>query len=305
LHGLIPFFKQYPNYQQATWHFLFHSNIVPPELYDAFMRLQHLSSENHLYFYTDTEQLTLQYNQLEVLPFSTLPIPIELGFSSSEKSTTGSEPLCVSYIGDARGEKGYQHLPNVVNKLWDNYIAKGKIKFVIQSNFNIAEGEPAAVVARAKLETFPTRAVTLLKTPLDPISYRNLLLKSDIVLFPYDSVAYAARSSGIFTEAMVAGIPVVVPEGSWMALQLREVIHQFQAALAAEPSITVRPKSMVGMIYQNPAAISECVSEIVSHYAHYRESAKVFSKSWSAYHNPVRLLNCLFESVRSAAEIPQ
>jgi glycosyltransferase involved in cell wall biosynthesis len=296
LQGLIQIFKYYPDYMNAKWHFLFHSNIIPIELRDAFMRMQHLLAGENLYFYTDTEQLTQQYNQLDILPFTTLPIPIDLGLSQTDKKLKPvTPPFCVSYIGDARGEKGYQHLPDVVKNLWNDYVLKDKIKFVIQSNFNIEEGEPAAIVARAKLDALQGRSVTLLKEPLNPVDYRDLLLKSDIVLFPYDSVAYAARSSGIFTEAMVAGIPVVVPEGSWMALQLQQAIQHYEAAglLSLDATDAGMPRSVVGMIYKNPEAISECVSEIVSHYAHYRASAKLFSEAWSAYHNPVTLLACL------------
>jgi hypothetical protein len=293
LHGLIAFFQRYPDFRNATWHLLFHSNIITESLSKAFVNFQQILKGGKIYFYTDTEQLTAQYNRLGILRFNTLPIPIDLGFSIEKKPIDVSRPLCVSYIGDARAEKGYQHLPNVVEKLLADYTVKNKIKFLIQSNFNIEEGEPAAIIARAKLEKFSGDHVRLLKNPLTPSEYRDLLLESDIVLFPYDSVAYASRSSGIFTEALVAGIPVVVPEGSWMALQMREVIHRYQADMSPDASNAVLPKSIVGMIYQSPGSIAECIAEIVTHYAYYRESAKIFSKAWSVYHNPATLLATL------------
>jgi glycosyltransferase involved in cell wall biosynthesis len=287
MQGMLAFFAKTPDYTKAQWHFLFHSNIVTAELHAAFLQLKSLSKTDCLHFYTDTEQLTAQYNQLGVLPFSTLPIPIELGFAKTEKQ--GASLYCVSYIGDARAEKGYQHLPSMVEKLLANAALKDKLKFVFQSNFNIEEGEPAAIIARAELEKWPEAKVKLLKNPLNPTEYRSLLMLSDIVVFPYDSNAYAARSSGIFTEAMTAGIPVVVPAGSWMAIQLQESI----AAFKAQHAETKGPQSVVGVVYEQGGSLADSIAEIVSHYDHYRTSALDFSKQWMAYHNPQKLLECL------------
>ncbi len=46
-------------------------------------------------------------------------------------------------------------------------------------------------------------------------------MASDVILLPYDSAIYAARTSGIFCEAISAGKLTVVIDGIWIASELR------------------------------------------------------------------------------------
>ena len=41
-----------------------------------------------------------------------------------------------------------------------------------------------------------------------------------VVIVPYQRLYYYAQTSGILAEALGAGIPVVVPEGTWMAAEI-------------------------------------------------------------------------------------
>jgi len=57
--------------------------------------------------------------------------------------------------------------------------------------------------------------------------YVAQLAKSDIILLPYDPVAYYARTSGLFVEAICAGKVVFTREGSWLAHELhRYDLHE-------------------------------------------------------------------------------
>jgi hypothetical protein len=60
--------------------------------------------------------------------------------------------------------------------------------------------------------------------------YRDLLLSSDVSL-PARSPRYHARSSGILWS-LAAGIPVIVPAGSWLA---RQFLEHHRAHLAGLP----------------------------------------------------------------------
>jgi len=46
--------------------------------------------------------------------------------------------------------------------------------------------------------------------------YWTLLSDADLVLLPYDRVAYGPRSSGILAESLALGVPALVPAGCWM-----------------------------------------------------------------------------------------
>lgn len=238
--GLLNYFRRDPRSKQATWHLLFRRNIYlgrDPEysaqdeslrpLRNAFRYFREQLSGQSVHFYTDTEQLTTQYNRLGSFTFQTLPIPVGEDYSVPASPQEDHVPLCIAYVGDARSEKGYHYLPHIVQDLWADYVEAGRVRFAIQSNYNVPQGEPAAVVARAQLQSFPCDKVNLILDPLSTEAYRELVLGSDVILVLYDRDNYYARSSGIFAEALVAGKPVVIPAGTWMALQLEPFIYQY------------------------------------------------------------------------------
>lgn len=170
-------------------------------------------------FYTDTDPLTEQYNLLGVYPFHTLPIPHD---EDLNKVSGGVGPLTISYIGDARDEKGFQHLAQLVGDIRAAGFLEGQVRFRFQSNFNIPLGEAGSRIAKAQLSLMTKDGVELLEGPFASEEYTDLVNNSDIILVPYDENNYYARSSGVFAEALAAGVPVVYPAKSWMGRELLE-----------------------------------------------------------------------------------
>jgi len=226
--------------QKATWHFLFRRNLYngTPENYSFMyikLRLLKLAFDSflkkakiHAMFYTDSDQLTDQYDRMKSAKFHTLPLPHTIPkFPSKQKK----DKLQITYLGDARTEKGYQYLPQVVQDLWADYINTDKISFLVQSNYNIPEGEPAPVVARAQLEHFPDDKVKLILESPTVEQYQKILQESDLILLPYDRTNYYARSSGILVEALCHGIPILVPSGTWLSRQFASEVYKYQDSL--------------------------------------------------------------------------
>lgn len=239
--GLLQCFKKDPTSSRPTWHLLFRRDIYPgrkPDypLHDgeqrarrnAFLHFTRDAAAHRVFLYTDTEELSVQYSRLGV-PFRTLPIPHT--HPAEARRGSGNGPVHVVYLGDARSEKGYHHLPRLLGDLWPDYVAPGRVVFTIQSNFNVHEGEPEAVVARAQLEGFPRDRVRLACDPLSVDAYSDLLLSADVVLLPYDRDNYYARSSGILVEALAAGVPVVVPAGTWLSRQFVSETYAYHRSL--------------------------------------------------------------------------
>lgn len=236
--GILECAKMNPSCKKASWHFLFRRSIhtgsldrdtshLKLELMKKVFQIFHKKSTFQAHFYTDSIQLTQQYEKLGV-KFDTLPIPHTISKPELNKS---SSSINVTYLGDARTEKGYHHLPHIIQDLWDDYVQPKKISFTIQSYFNLTESEPKTIVAFHQLQNFPSDKVKLILSPLDQEKYQNLLIGSDIVLLPYDQVNYYARTSGILAESLGCGIPVVVPAGTWMARQFIKEVYQYQRSL--------------------------------------------------------------------------
>lgn len=244
--GLLPLFQANRETANASWHLIFRRNIYhkrDPEytsqdeslrcLRNSFRRFRSQLQGQQVHFYTDTEPLTIQYNRLGMASFHTVPIPVAADYrvdarradADTRRGGASERPYHVVYLGDARTEKGYQWLPHMVG---DALARRLPVRFTLQSNFNIPHGEPAPVVARAQLESLPaTCRVDLLMNPLGSEAYRRLVLDGDVIVAPYDRDNYYARSSGIFAEALVAGKPVLVPGGTWMAAELNAAICDY------------------------------------------------------------------------------
>lgn len=257
-----------------SWHLLFRRDIYPGReaAYPAEeWRVQGLRNSilgsapkwkgHDVRFYTDTDELTKQHNRLGTVQFVTVPIP----HTHRPVVSEGREgrPLRCIYVGDARREKGYHWIPRIVEDLWNDYVSKGKVEFHLQSNFNIPQGEPEAVIAREQLEQLARRkpgAVELFKQPLTSEQYKNFLLGGDINLLLYDPVNYYARSSGILVESLTAGVPVIVPAGSWLARQFLEQAYDWQAGARDRSTILRTYKledlrwQMYGNVRSNPVS---------------------------------------------------
>ncbi len=213
----------------SSWHLLFRRNIfagrpdgyaaqehVMAELRDVFLKVRDTAGPARLHFYTDTDELTAQYDRIGVVKFETLPIPHTY---SPQTHETRLGPVRVTYLGDARAEKGFHLLPRLAGDLEQEYLDPGRAHFVVQCNYNVPGGEPKAVAARGQLECLPAHAITLHKQPLTSAQYEELLLSAGVLLLLYDRDNYYARSSGIAVEALVAGVPILAPAGSWLSRQ--------------------------------------------------------------------------------------
>jgi glycosyltransferase involved in cell wall biosynthesis len=129
-----------------------------------------------------------------------------------------ASPIVVSYFGDARREKGYHRLPGVAD-LVRPALDRGDVRLVIQSNFNLPGGETGIAHARELLKA--GRGIEILDEPLVDEDYCRRMAATHLLVLPYDADRYVARTSGILAEAIHAGVPVVVPDGTWLSEQLR------------------------------------------------------------------------------------
>lgn len=171
--------------------------------------------KSHIHLYADTEPLARAYAALtEGARVDVVPIPHCLPDVPERAAAEG--PAQLVYLGNARSEKGFQHLPDMVAYNREVLFATGKARLIAQSNspMGLDAGLMAPVLRR--LRAMPDH-VDLIDRPLSVAEFQDLLFSADLVLLPYDATAYRKRSSGILIQAAVAGKPVVVPEDSWLA----------------------------------------------------------------------------------------
>jgi glycosyltransferase involved in cell wall biosynthesis len=240
---------------------------------------------NKIRFYTDTPTLVKNYNALSPIQFQQVPIPFRQEKLTLAPLSKTDGVLTLVYLGDARTEKGYQHLPNVVEALWPDYLAMGKVRFVIQSNYTINGLEGPVLQAKLRLSQYPQKRVKLIDQALTPEEYYQLLVSADLVILPYDPVNYQ-RTSGVLTEALAAGKPVVVPANSWLA-------EQVDASRAG--------------IYQDPQDLPQTVIKALENLDDLAIAAQEFAPQWKTQQSPDRFIDALtkpFGSDRANPQLP-
>ncbi len=190
---------------------------------------QHFS-QNRFRFYATTDKLARQFNRLGVVPFDVLPFPVDHRALQREPARQSPQQLRVTCAGYLRREKGKMWASSLVHRLWESELAPGHIQLVVQTN----ERQARRMLPQKAMETprFRTSlrgvgsdAIVWLRHPLTREAYLDLIRASDIALFLHDGIAYYTRCSGVLVEMLAAGVPVLVPAGSWLADQVAESIH--------------------------------------------------------------------------------
>lgn len=274
--------------QPLHWHLLFRRDVAPraslasPRATVARWRIQ--SALKHAarrfgvgvrYLYTDTEELTERHDKLGAGSFQTLPIPIDdrLG---QKRPHDGHRPLVVSYVGDLRDEKGIDLLPDIMETIRRAGHGPAQVRFRIQGNLPVAGVTARTRRARAALEAASQGgAVELVQGPLSSDDYMDLMLHSDVLLIPYSPIHYAARSSGIFVEALAAGIPTVHPRHSWMGRNAAD---------------------RLGCGYSKPSEIAAGLEDMIVNYPRYEAASREFIPEWREQHSAQRLAKIIIEN---------
>jgi glycosyltransferase involved in cell wall biosynthesis len=241
---------------------------------------------SHVRFYTDSDRLTADYDELSDIAFTTLPIPLrhDMIERNQRESRANGEPLNVVYLGDARPEKGYQYLPGLVSAIWPTHIRTQRARFTIQSNFNLPGGEPGIPEARRQLRQYPAHQVRILDELLTDGEYYAELGRADLVVIPYESDRYRARTSGVLAEALAAGKPVVVPEDTWMADEL---------------------DGRVGLTFETTDELIAAVREILDDFDSFAESARELAPIYRAEHCAEALVARLGEQHDAMVRAPE
>jgi len=240
--GLERALRNSPEFQGAKWCLLFRRNLFPGDraTYDRaavaqfapiFSRLAELGT-----FFTDSDELSVQYRFAFGGDFHTLPIPHTKGRLRRSEFRL---PLCLSYVGDARTEKGFQLLPRVVEDCAADRALKDSVHFAIQANYNVPHGEPHCVVAKSQLQTTGRVRVELMDRALAAEQYDRLVERSDIGLLLYLRENYYARTSGVLLEYLSAGIPVIVPANTWLSTQFARSTADYQNRIVRQMKVLV------------------------------------------------------------------
>jgi hypothetical protein len=250
-----------------------------------------------LHLYATTAELAAEINRLGVAQVHELGYPIDDRLRTCGRHVRRPGPLRITYAGDARLEKGFVHLPGIVDAVLADSTVAEQIQFVIQANFPFRlpcrRKNLPIVEARERLLRHDPARVRVLCEALDEAGYRSLVLEADMAILPYDARHYYARCSGVLVEMLSAGVPVIAPGGCSMSSDLvRTSAARRNASHATRPRATADANSLAppGLIAATIEDFPRLVREMIADHARYRAAAQSFAQEWTRWHHPTRIV---------------
>ncbi len=200
-----------PSYYQAIW------SSLPRE------------SRRHISLCTQTEELAREYESILGIKPTPLPYYLDPGAAISSASGRDRENgLLVSYLGGARSERGFELLPAIISSC---LAANSNLRFFVQVN---RHSQPPGDDVR---QLSADDRVSTHSGTMDPDAYRTAMRQASLILLPFDPARYRTQSSGVYWQAGMAGTPLVVPAGTWMAERVQAHGHGVVFASFSSDSI--------------------------------------------------------------------
>ena len=234
-------------------------------------------------FYCDTGQLCAHVEAACGVRPALIPIPIP---PFPEAEGIASSPV-VAYLGDARIEKGFLHLPGIVRALIEHRDVPSEVRFVIQAASTARDAAEVQALAQARqsLRAIDHQRVTVVHEPLPTEAYHRLIQGAAVVILPYDAVAYADRSSGVFADALAWGVPPIIQDGTWMSDQLLRV---------GPKGIDGAPHPMVtDLVVASPVDFSRAVMVALGRASILRDLFGATKANWRTAHSAEAVLHSI------------
>lgn len=259
--GLVEYLASDISSRKADWHLQFHFNIYAGREPDyerqenkALQLKRRLDrslaklTDHRTHFYTTTDLLGDQFRRLGSAEFQTLPWPVGERFHAGPPHRAQEAgpvaPLRLALAGAVRREKGGDFVRQLVDELWDDYLATGRLQLVLQSNSKQRSQSmldlPEEMVVKmddVRPHEYPDSPIIMVPHPLDDQQYATFIKSADIGLLLYHADEYYVRCSGILVEMLSAGVPVIVPGGCWLSQQLAATHDAYLRGLVELPDV--------------------------------------------------------------------
>ena len=144
------------------------------------------------------------------------------------------------YVGDAKVEKGFCRLPDLIRLLLPYLDARSTLLIHYNLNEALASETLRAVARTLDAMAREDARIKLMGHFLADRDMVDLLAQSDLVLFHYDHEAYAQKTSGLLWQVCGCHTPVILFGESWLSreafrlhpwVRVFDTLQQFKAEL--------------------------------------------------------------------------
>ncbi len=208
-----------------------------------------------LHFHATTDSLAAQLREtdsglhIHSIPYPTRPRAIAVPSLES--------PIKAVLAGLPRAEKGREAICGLIDDIESTLLKPGRVRLSMQMPADKWQsmipkshhGRFQKALTDSSEGTSTSGPFEVMTSNLSTDDYHRWLDSADLGLFLYDADRYVARCSGVLLEMMARGVPVIVPDRSWLADQVR---------LAGG-------HRSIGFIYQHRSEIPELIRQFLKH----------------------------------------
>ncbi|ACK49777.1 hypothetical protein Msil_0807 [Methylocella silvestris BL2] len=180
-----------------------------PKLYRKAFTLARPLIGRSLFFTAENAAIAGLYRELYAIDAKILPVP----FGEALGAAPVADRPAFGFFGYSKCDKGFHLLPEAIELCRAKNLAAD---FVVQLQHG--GWEPATVAAEQALRA--QGGVRLVEGVLTEADYAAETGKIDAMLLPYDPLLFGLRGSGIFTQSVAAGRPVVAALGTFAAASI-------------------------------------------------------------------------------------
>jgi glycosyltransferase involved in cell wall biosynthesis len=199
-----------------------------------------------------------------------VPYPLDLPDHQPAQHAMPFRHLLVA--GGARMDKGFGHIVALVEEMERQGLT---LPITVQTSLEDRHHKDQALAdALMRLRTSNYPGLTLRQDTMDREAYRAMF-DGAVVIQPYRTADFQDRVSGVTLDAMGAGAPVVVTEGTWMA----RLAQRHQAGVATADL--------------SPSGLLDAIHTILADHAGFADRARVAAAAVQSEHSARGLVDAV------------
>ncbi|MEA5089630.1 radical SAM protein [Solidesulfovibrio sp.] len=178
------------------------------------LALKPFINEPKVSFAASNKLIGSQITQMAEKPCPVFPVPLQLEVPAKKyRSRAEKGVLRIGYAGEGRVEQGVGFLPEVAEAILPAY---PDVVFELQFACRFVDDDTLN-----RLRSFGDR-VRVHESCFVGDDFHRLIASFDALLLPYQPTSYVERSSQIVIEAIALGVPLIVPVGTSLALEVKQ-----------------------------------------------------------------------------------
>jgi hypothetical protein len=226
------------------------------------------AAESRVHLVTFEPNASIAYQALLGKPVAVLPVP-RVAVTALD-SRVGRRPITVSVLGHQRGEKGYQHMPEVARRV---LAAHRDVRLLVH---NGAPGVMQQTQQEMRALAAGDSRLVLDERLADDRIWAELLAASDLIVCPYNPGRFAISYSAVAAEAIANSIPLVVPAHT----SLDRLMREFGSG---------------GTTFEkdDPPTIADATLRAIDRFDEIAALAAAGARRWDQVHGPRKLVDAL------------